>query len=42
MAKRILICSSQSVKKMNSGTKLNMTSLEDDGNVVLSSDSTEN
>lgn len=41
MAKRILICSSQNVKKMNSGTKLNMTSLEGDGN-VLSSDSTEN
>lgn len=38
MAKRILICSSQDIKKM---TKLRMTSLEVEGN-ILGSDSAEN
>ncbi|KAF3448734.1 hypothetical protein FNV43_RR09447 [Rhamnella rubrinervis] len=41
MVKRILICSSQDVKKMNSGRKLPISSLEGEG-TVISSESTEN
>lgn len=41
MVRRIFICSSQDVKKMSSGSKLPMASLEGEG-TVMSSDSAEN
>ncbi|XP_031280904.1 auxin response factor 9 [Pistacia vera] len=41
MVRRIFICSSQEVKKMSSGSKLPMSSIEGEG-ILLSSDSAEN
>ncbi|XWS61586.1 hypothetical protein CRYUN_Cryun07bG0138300 [Craigia yunnanensis] len=41
MVRRIFICSSQDVKKMSTGSKLPMASIEDEG-TMISSDSAEN
>lgn len=41
MVRRIFICSSQDVKKMDTGSKLPIASLEGEG-TMLSSDSAEN
>lgn len=41
MVRRIFICSSQDVKKMSTGSKLPMASIEVEG-TVISSDSAEN